>query len=65
MSELEKREEGREGKRAVNLQPAVAQAPKSFVRVVGGPYADKVVLFYSQLLYVLTITLAKNNMTTC
>ena len=34
---MEERGEEREGKWAVSLQPAYAQEPKKFVRVIGGP----------------------------
>jgi hypothetical protein len=36
-------------------EPALAHAPKHFVRVNGGPCGNKVVYFFSQLLYVLAI----------
>ena len=41
---MEEREEEREKKQAEDLQPAIAQTPKGFVRVKGGSYVDKVVL---------------------
>jgi hypothetical protein len=36
-------------------EPALARAPRQFVRVKGGPCIDKVVHFYSPLLYMLVI----------
>jgi hypothetical protein len=36
-------------------ESALARAPMHFVRVNSGPYNNKVVYFYSQLLYVLAI----------
>jgi hypothetical protein len=36
-------------------EPALARAPRQFVRVKCGPYIDKVVHFYSPLLYMLAI----------
>jgi hypothetical protein len=36
-------------------EPALARAPRHFVRVKGEPYIDKVVQSYSLLLYILAI----------
>jgi hypothetical protein len=36
-------------------EPALARAPRQFVRVKGGASIDKVVYFYSPLLYILAI----------
>jgi len=37
---VEKREEEREGKQAVSLQPAQAQEPRNFVRKTSGLYIN-------------------------
>jgi hypothetical protein len=45
-------------------EPALARAPRHFVRMARGLSIHKVVHFYSLLLYMLTIELAIDNMTT-
>ena len=47
----EKRRQKREEKRIVDLRPAVAQAPKNYVRVYDGPCGKKIVFPYSPVLY--------------
>ena len=63
--ELDEREEERKDKRAVDLQPAVVWAPKSYVRVYDGSCRRKIVLPCSSTLYMLAITLAIDDMVTC
>jgi hypothetical protein len=45
-------------------EPALARAPRHFVRMTCGPSIHKVVYFCSLLLYILAIELAINDMTT-
>ena len=52
---MEEREEEREGKRALREEPALARAPRHFVRMKGGPHNKKVVHFFDLLLYMLAI----------
>ena len=61
---MEEREEEREGKRALREEPALARAPRHFVRMKGGPQNKKVVLVHSfdLLLYMLTIRWAVDDM---
>ena len=49
----EKRRE--KGKRALREEPALARAPRYFVRMKGGPHNKKVVHSFDLLLYMLTI----------
>ena len=46
-------------------QPAAARAPRRLVRVRGGPPINKVVHIYSQLLYLMAIRLAIDDMALC
>ena len=62
---MDEKEEDREEKWTVDLQPAAARAPRSYVRVYDGPCDRKVVPSCSPLLYTLIITLAINDMATC
>ena len=55
---MEEREEEREGKQALHEDPALARAPRHFVRMKGGPQNKKVVV----LLYMLTIRWAVDDM---
>ena len=59
---MEERKEEREGKRALGEEPALARAPRHFVRVKGGPYNKKVVHSSNQLLYILAIRWAIDDM---
>ena len=52
---MEEREEEREGKRALCEEPALARAPRNFVRMKGGPHNKKVVHSFDLLLYMLAI----------
>ena len=52
---MEEREEEREGKRALREEPALACAPRYFVRMKGGPHNKKLVHSFDLLLYMLTI----------
>ena len=53
---MEEREEEIEGTRALREEPAVAHAPRHFVRMKGGPQNKKVVVHsFDLLLYMLTI----------
>ena len=58
---MEEREEEREGKRALGEEPALARAPRHFVRVKGGSYNKNVV--HNQLLYILAIRWAIDDRT--
>jgi hypothetical protein len=46
----------REEERALVQEPALARAPRHFVRVKGELCIDKVAYFYSSLLYILTLS---------
>ena len=60
---MEEREEEREGKRALREEPALARAPRHFVRMKGGPQNKKVVVHsFDLLLYMLTIRWAVDDM---
>ena len=59
---MEEREEEREGKRALGEESALARAPRHFVRVKGGPYNKKVIHSSNQLLYILAIRWAIDDM---
>ena len=52
----------REGKRALREEPALARAPRHFVRVRSGPHNKKVVHSFDVLLYMLTIRWAVDDM---
>jgi hypothetical protein len=52
---LEEREEEREEEWTLMQEPALAVAPRHYVRVNGGSYIDKVIQFYSSLLYILAL----------
>ena len=52
---MEEREEEREGKRALHEEPALARAPRHFVRMRSEPHNKKVVHSFDLLLYMLTI----------
>ena len=53
---MEEREEEREGKRALHEEPALARAPRHFVRMKCGPQNKKVVVHsFDLLLYMMTI----------
>ena len=54
--------EEREGKRALREEPALARAPRHFVRMKGGPHTKKVVHSFDLLLYMLTIRWAVDDM---
>ena len=60
---MEEREEEREGKWALHEEPALARAPRHFMRMKDGPYNKKVVYFFDLLLYMLTIRWAVDDMT--
>jgi hypothetical protein len=45
-------------------EPALARAPKHFVRMACGPSIHKVVHFYSLLMYILAIKLTIDDMAT-
>jgi hypothetical protein len=49
---------------ALMQEPILARAPRHFVRMICGSSIHKVVYFYSLLLYILTIELAIDYMTT-
>ena len=51
---MEEREEEREGKRALREEPALARAPRHFVRMKGGPQNKKVVVHSFDLLLYMT-----------
>ena len=59
---MEEREEEREGKRALREEPALARAPRHFVRMKGEPHNKKVVHSFDLLLYMLTIRWAIDDM---
>ena len=60
---MKEREEEREGKRAFREEPALARAPRHFVRMKGGPQNKKVVVHsFDLLLYMLTIRWAVDDM---
>ena len=60
---MEEREKEREGKRALHEEPALARAPRHFVRMKGGPHNKKVVLHSLDLLfYMLTVRWAVDDM---
>ena len=59
---MEEREEEREGKRALREEPALARAPRHFVRMKGGPHNKKVVHSFDLLLYMLAIRWAIDDM---
>jgi hypothetical protein len=61
---LEEREEEREEEWALMQEPALARAPRHFVRMVYEPSIHKIVHIYSLLLYILAIELAIDDMTT-
>jgi hypothetical protein len=61
---LEEKEKEREEEWALMQEPALARAPRHFVRMACGPSIYKVVHFYSLLLYMLAIELAIDNMAT-
>ena len=59
---MEEREEGREGKEGLREEAALARAPRHFVRVKGGSYDKKVINPSNQLLYILPIRWAIDDM---
>ena len=59
---MEEREEEREGKRALREEPALARAPRHFVRMRSGPHNKKVVHSFDLLLYMLAIRWAVDDM---
>ena len=60
---MQEREEEREGKRALREEPALARAPRHFVRMKGGLQSKKVVVHsFDLLLYMLTIRLVVDDM---
>ena len=52
---MEEREDEREGKQALREEPALARAPRHFVRMRSGPHNIKVVHSFDLLLYMLAI----------
>ena len=54
--------EEREGKRALREEPALARAPRHFVRMRSGPHNKKVVHSFDLLLYMLAIRWAVDDM---
>ena len=59
---MEEREEEREGKRALREEPALARAPRNFMRMKCGPHNKKVVHSFDLLLYMLAIRWAVDDM---
>ena len=60
---MEEREEERDGKWALREEPALARAPRHFVRMKGGQHNKKVAHSFDLLLYMLTIGWAVDDMT--
>ena len=61
-AQLEEREEEGEGKRALREEPALARAPRHFVRMRSGPHNKKVVHSFDLLFYILAIRWAVDDM---